>query len=367
MLDHSYYVPILKGKEAEYGALKELKSKLKDKITPLWEVPTIPFDFQNDRPAKTIDEHLEKIEERILGAWMFNRPTFIDFINIYEDERMENGGNPIDYVFEQARLKQLLLVPVSGFNRGEIYQEAVRKAHQTDKLGVCLRINNEDFEDLAGGSPDKDKQISELLNFWGVKPNETDIILDFGAITDIQSSSVLITAIALISSLVFVNEWRSLTFAATAFPKDLRDISADSIARLTRTEWQVWKTLLNRSDKLRRIPNFGDYGINYPIHSEIDPRTVKMSAGLRYTSDDEWLVFKGRNVIKYGHDQFNRFCADLIKMKEYKGKTFSWGDKEIDYFAHTAINTGGATTWRKIGFNHHFAMVVDQLATLNGS
>lgn len=367
MFNQYHYVPILKGKEAEYGALKMLKGKLKERVTPLWEIPSIPYDFQNSCPAKTIDEHLDNIEERILASWVFNRPAFIDLNNIYEGERMRDGSHPLEYILREGRLKQLRLIPVSGFNRDEQYQKTVRAAHQTDRLGVSFRIGTEDFEDLASGSTEKEKQIKELLKLWGVKPEETDLILDFGAITDNQSSTVIITAIALISSLLYVKKWRSLTFAATAFPKDLREIPSNGTARLPRTEWHVWKTLESRSGRLARIPSFGDYAINYPIHSEVDPRIIKMSAGLRYTIDDEWLIFKGKNIQKHGSEQFNQLCADLIKMKDYKGKGFSWGDDEIYTFAHNISNSGNATVWRKIGFNHHVATVVSQLASLSGS
>lgn len=367
MLDKYHYVPILKGKEAEYGALKELKGSPKEKMTPLWEIPPIPFDYQNGCPAKTIDEHLSNIESRILGAWVFKRPAYIDLSNIYEGERMQDGTHPIEYVLREGRAKQLKLIPVSGFNRDDAYQKAIHMAHRTDKLGVCLRIGTEDFEDLAGGSSEKETQIKELLKSWQIKPEETDLILDFGAITENQASSTTITAIALISSLPYVDKWRTIIFAGTAFPKDLRDVRPNGTARLPRTEWQVWKSLMERGNRLVRTPVFGDYGINHPVHSEVDPRIIKMSAGLRYTTDNDWLIFKGRNVQKHGSEQFNRLCADLIQMKDYKGKDFSWGDGEIYTLAKNHANSGNATTWRKIGFNHHFAMVINQLASLSGS
>ena len=34
MFDHTHYVPILKGKEGEFSALRELKAETKDLLTP---------------------------------------------------------------------------------------------------------------------------------------------------------------------------------------------------------------------------------------------------------------------------------------------------------------------------------------------
>ena len=46
------YVPILKGKEGEYGALEVLSTGSKDVILLLIEVPNVPYDFANERPAR---------------------------------------------------------------------------------------------------------------------------------------------------------------------------------------------------------------------------------------------------------------------------------------------------------------------------
>lgn len=51
------YVPILKGKDGEYGALGSLSPEEKERITPLIEIPPIPWDHtegvarKNNRPA----------------------------------------------------------------------------------------------------------------------------------------------------------------------------------------------------------------------------------------------------------------------------------------------------------------------------
>jgi hypothetical protein len=65
MFDQEHYVPILKGREGEFGALRTLDDAAKIGMTPLVEVAPIPWDFENNLPAKTIDKHLEKIADRL--------------------------------------------------------------------------------------------------------------------------------------------------------------------------------------------------------------------------------------------------------------------------------------------------------------
>ncbi len=121
--------------------------------------------------------------------------------------------------------------------------------------------------------------------------------------------------------------------------------------------------MLETSGRFARIPSFGDYGISHPDWVDVDPRIQQMSAGLRYTTDEQWLVFKGRGVKRYGYEQSHDICQRLISMPEYSGEDFSWGDDWIMKCANREVQSGNATTWRKAGTNHHLAFVTRQLAS----
>ena len=86
---HTDYVPILKGKDGEYGALKELSPSTKSKLTPLVEIISVPWDFENEVPKESIDTHLEDVCEKILASWGTDHPLYIDPYWIDESERMK--------------------------------------------------------------------------------------------------------------------------------------------------------------------------------------------------------------------------------------------------------------------------------------
>lgn len=362
MFDHKHYVPVLKGKDAEYGALRELSAEAKSHLTPLIEIPPIPYDFENDRPAKSIDAHLEKVVEKVLGCWMFKRPLFMDFLYIPPSELMKGDEQPLTYLLNNARLKQLRIIPVTGINRDGSYQAAVREGAAKDKQGVCIRLSNDDFEELL----ESDDKLNELLNFLGVTPNQTDIILDFREITSTQTSSIILAATSIISTLPSIKEWRTLTIASSAFPQTLSQINTASVGPVARAEWSVWEALAGRRRKLPRLPTFGDYSINNPDPSDVDPRLMIMSANLRYAIEREWLVFKGRSVKLHGFEQFNDLCSQVVAHTEYRGPKFSWGDKQISECSKRADQPGNPMIWRKIGFNHHLTLVTQQLANYPG-
>src|SRR5690348_12161441 len=103
MFDHRHYVPILKGRQGEYGALETLNLRTKNSLTPLIEIPPIPWDWTEDQPLKTIDGHLAKIAttfEKSIGG---GRSFFVDLLWIPESERMEDGTLPLDWIFRTSR------------------------------------------------------------------------------------------------------------------------------------------------------------------------------------------------------------------------------------------------------------------------
>ena len=361
MFDHTHYVPILRGKLGEFSALEEATADVKSQMTPLIEVPLIPWDWQNEEPAKTVDAHVSQIGHRLERSWGTQRPLFIDLIWIPEDEILANGSHPLTYVLEDGRNIGVKLIPVTGLGRDDNYQRAAREGARQDGLGVCIRLEDDDFEDLAA----LEGRLGELVRLFELSPGEVDIVLDFRAIAAGQTSTFVLAVQSVIRSLPSLADWRTLTLAASAFPENLSGFSI-GVMGTQRAEWTVWQALANSRTKMPRLPTFGDYAINYPEPTEeVDPRIMRMSANLRYTSDGEWLIFKGRNVRDFGYEQFNQLCRALVQRSEYTGPDFSWGDGYIRRCADNRDGPGSATTWRKVGTSHHLAFVTDQIANFS--
>lgn len=130
----------------------------------------------------------------------------------------------------------------------------------------------------------------------------------------------------------------------------------------------MWTSIAD--DGLPRVPTFSDFAVQHPEQLEVDPRLMKMSANLRYTTDTDFLIFKRRNVQQHGYGQFLDICRDLVRMPEYSGPDFSDGDRAITACAAANGNgakPGSATTWRKIATNHHLTFVVRAIASRSGS
>jgi hypothetical protein len=362
MFDHKHYVPILKGRQGEYGALESLNRTVKSGLTPLIEIPPIQWNFVQRVPAKTIDGHLAKVATTMRKSVGLGRSFFIDLLWIPENERMEDGTLPIEWIFRAAREQDLLPIPVINLVRGNEVLNATRDIVQQDERGICLRIQREDFTEF----PNLEEQMLTTLEQVSTSVAKTDLIFDLRSIIAPRQIDVD-SVIQFVESIPRLRQWRSFTITATSFPENLIGLPPSDSSILDRTEWGLWLELVRRRRELSRWPTYGDYAISHPESAEVDPRIMSASASIRYTADQSWLVLKGKSLRKSGFEQFFGVCQDLVGRPEYSGPNFSWGDKYICDCADGMDGPGNLTTWRKVGTSHHLAFAVRQLANLSGS
>src|SRR5437879_3936316 len=98
------YVPVLKGKEGEFAALEALTPEIRGNVMPLIEVPGVPYDYANERPAKSLTEHVAGIAER-LRRCVQDAPLFLDLPWFDEVEDIDDGRVALEAVLTDcARL-----------------------------------------------------------------------------------------------------------------------------------------------------------------------------------------------------------------------------------------------------------------------
>ena len=349
MFSYQHYVPTLKWKLGEYSSLKEIRTELKEKFTPLIEIPPIQF-------GKTIDKHIEKVAEKIEDSWGDNNIFFLDLPDINSDARLEENIHPLEFLASDIRKRNLKMVPVTGFDKNEEYQKQIHKINQKDNKGFCLRIYPKDIKEMKL----KLKDIKELT---GVNTTDIDLIFDLKYMSEEIVNMFQGFLPDMINSIPELEYFRTFVFLATHFPINLSQIKPYTICPLKRYEWIIWRHLVK--SRVRRKPTFGDYAIANPEIVQVDPRYMRMSANIRYTTKDEWLIFRGGQTKRDGYGQFHDLSEKLINHKSYCGESFSSGDLYIKECAEHKVGPGNATTWRKVGTNHHITFVVNQINELS--
>ncbi len=361
VFDHFHYVPIIKGRQGEYGALAEADQPVRENATPLVEIPPIPWDFAHEAPAKTPQEHIEGVAETVTNSWGTDRRIFID-AGLLADEDLIAGLHPLATILDGGAERGLQMVPVTGVARGDAYTAALSEALSRDSRGMCLRLEAEDLEEPE----DLPRALTAALDDLALRPADVDLLLDLGPIGPEQQWTGA-TVRLFLTALPQITEWRSLTLAASSFPLDLSAVEADSVTPLPRAEWTVWRALHDRAGRLERMPTFGDYGISHPAPREVDPRIIQRSASIRYTEADDFIVAKGRSIRQHGADQHYDLAALLVERPDFHGEDFSWGDAYIAARARREPGPGNGMTWRKAGTSQHLAFVTSQLASLRAA
>jgi Beta protein len=362
-----------KGKRGNLLALA--KADQPQKFTPLVEVIPIPLEYPEDappRPSKTIDKHVKDTAASYVKTMGILPSVFIDGGYIEQEENLHDGTNPVAGLFSRLRSGGIKFIPVIGLDRTSPYAGTVRDAVATDKRGCCLRLTVKDLESLS----DLGRQIDSVLGTIGVTPNGVHLLVDFA-----DQVPPKVTLPFLIDALPRVRDWHTLTLACSSFPETLGDVDKNTIDELDRSEWAAWVHLRNTQESSgKRVPTFGDYGVNHPILTDdLDPKMIIVAPNIRYTSAASFVIAKGqaqprKKKAKTTVQKVNRAnlapkvqypkLANMIKSHPtWKKADFSWGDKFIDRCSQNHC-TGTGSDWRGVGASHHIALVVQQIANL---
>jgi hypothetical protein len=355
MLGHRDYVPILRWKEAERLALRDLGDDIRDRTTPLVQV--VPESIAVGKRTPTADDALQKIARDMRECWG-TRLLLVDLWRVDPRLRMDGRTHPLAYLAAKARANQVSMAPVTGLHRDSAYQAAVGEAVARDKRGLCLRLLRGDL-----GNQSLRPDVQRLLNQLQLEPGEVDLVVD----TECHDDSY--PDFERLSSLVpDICEWRSLVVASGAFPPDLTRWKTPGTYSVPRLDWLAWLSEVELAESLIRKPTFSDYGIYHPTYRP-PPGFPNFSASIRYTGEDVWTIMRGEGVQNEGGAGFAQWPANaelLCGRPEFRqcGPGFSAGDAYIAREAGNYAHPGNACTWLQAGFNHHMTFVVRQIASL---
>lgn len=359
MFRYNHYVPILKGKAGEFDALAHLYSKTRPHLTPLIDVPRILLDKEGV-PTKVLDKHLLHVARRIKNCWGNIKPIFIDIADIKLTDRTVEGDHPLSCIFKHLRRASIQAIPVTGTDRDDAYYKTTKEIIQKDTRGVCVRVLNDgEMDDV----PDLNKRLDELLQSLNISRNDSHLLLDFKDIRNNDIEKIKRKVIRIINELSGISDWRTLIVAASCYPDSLPSsiVERDKSCMIERKELILWKSIISNSNKPKRIPSFGDYGVVNPVSLDTNLKTAKSNAKIRYTVVKDWLIVKGHNV-KEDPKQYYELAKRLFISKEYVGPQFSWGDNFIAKCAERSVECGYLQRWVTVDTNHHLTFVSEEIA-----
>lgn len=351
------YVPLLKWRMGEYQALSRLSDDAKNRITPLLVIPPIEFDFEEQRPKKNIQEHIETFVPRYVSKWG-GRNALIDVHESIEDEFMDDGRHIISYIFSEIREKDAIATPVVSFSKSDLYKQEVRDVIVAEGRGLCLRVRLSEVMHLSFNG-----KVRDLCSYMKLDVDELDLILDLeepeNFIPYSGFSKVITSGVKKIDR---IGEFRSFIVAGMSL--NLSEIRKPG-GEVPRHEWHLYHHLVGDLSDFRQ-PTYSDYTIETPKFMSMDMRMINPAGKIVYTCDDTWLIAKGGSF-RADTAQMIDHCNAIVTSGVYAGPTFSFGDGRINATLTGAEGTGNLGTWKQVGVSHHLEKVVVQLASFHGT
>lgn len=359
---HSYvkYLPVLKWRQGEYQALLRLDKSIKKLLYPLFVIPPVEYDFEEQKPKKTAEEHVEKLARRYWDKWGA-LPCLLDIDPSLHLDSVKDGRTIPEFIFDEISSIGGHFSPVIHLDYDVSYIRAVKKTYCDRSYGIGIRVSLDELAD-----PSSYNKIEQLLIQIGCNSHEVDLIVDFrkGANYKPTEDVVCMTS-TLLGVIPKIATYRSIYVIGTSL--ELEMVKKPG-AEQERDDWAFYKQL--HSALKADFPNlgFGDYTVETPDFTSLDMRMMKPAAKLVYSYEDKWLVYKGGSF-RDNPSQMKTLCNSLISSPHnyFYGKNFSPGDKKISDCSTGACGTGNLSTWKEASISHHLTLVVSQIANLNGS
>ena len=361
MVASSTYVPILLTKFGELQAMRSLPARARERFTPLFAVPHVGWDYDADDWKETLDEHLGGLPAALAQAWA-DRYGFVDLLLVDDDGPMADGRHPLVWLTGEARVLGAPLLPIVSPTRSAAYRAAARTVQARDGEGVGVRLQIPDWPINTAPAA-----LDQLLAELGITPGEADLVLDLGAQTGLLALTVLRQQLA---ALPHLQQWRSLIVASAGMPQDMP--TGSGIHVVPRDDWLLYGALRN-GPALAREPTFSDYAVSSVEPApDLDPRLMSLSATLRYTSGDDWLIakgglFKGPGGSSLGGSAMQPVAGSLRAHSGYLGAEHCGCERWLERVVTGVASGGNPTVWRKQGTFHHLVVVTEQLAKFHAA
>jgi len=338
------YVPVLKAKDGELIALRNLDPETKANLMPLIELQP------KERP-----ELFGRTLTQIRKGWSLELPFLLDVDKDYIIDGTASATDAFRNVSLDLAQMGFSVVPVTGLRRPVLFNNMISDVISKIDNGICIRLKSSDWQDVSSLK----NRLREYVQSLSLNLSQVDLVFDYETFLPSHLGTIITSAVTAINSITNIIDYRSLIITATAFPS--QPVSQPyTVYRFPRSEFEAWSTLVSNPN-IRRKPVFGDYTTVYPALPDIDYRYgIKIAPKIKYATESEWLCLRwdARDFAN-----FHNVCDTLVGLPEFSGGDYSWGDSRVAQCATTGGRTGNPREWVSIGVNHHLTLVAAQCAS----
>lgn len=338
------YLPILKWKQGERIALRNLKGDQWDGVVPLIELQPISAAPNFPSLQTALPDYLDKIAKDLAKALPEGTPCAID--TRYVSTGYTKQAQLLYAVSLQlGKLTDRQVLPV--ITSALVQSEAAQLERIAERFDESIVRIDAPSVDVAQVQP-----IIELVKD-AFKKGAVHVVVDQFSLVG-KDYKVVATAIKPYLDEAVASKSASVTIAGGSFPVNLIGFKQGTFD-IERVEWKVWKQICKGS--AYADIRYSDYCVTNPALSpEMDPAQMNPSVAIRYAADGHWRLFKAGGFKKGAPNQYMALCQLLLSDSVYTDPTYSYGDKCYADAASAKLGNGNPSSWRRDATNHHLVL-----------
>lgn len=345
------YTPIVRCRQSEVLAIRELPPDAKAHCVPLLDLPAPSKNDDKVSPADYTERNIGRLKKALDSL----ERVFVDSSEIDPTLRLSGGKHPLVEASKAVALAGAVPVPVTGLHRDASHMKAASKVRTELANGsLCIRLDPTDINTATLTY----KRVLALLSENAVDTSETILLLDLQSVFR-EKSDPLVTMVSRFMARAMKSEWAGVVIAGYGIPDELGEaVAVREQGYIPRTEQIIYRKVAE-AHTINKLW-FGDYTTLSPTHVELDWRLMSrvMSPKATYTLEDSWFVVRGGPFSRHadGYGQYYDLAAEIVALEEFSGAEFSYGDNYIKERADRLPPPGNPSSWIKACVNHHITL-----------
>lgn len=343
------YLPILKWKQGERIALRELTTAQWDGIVPLLELPAIHAAPDAESLRAALPDYIEKIAGGFAKAIPEAKPAAIDVRWVAPGYKKQAR---LLLVISRMLSKQSERKIIPAISELMLVNDAadVAKFVEFDPIAIRIRIPAVDAIQIA--------PLVATATKEGLTKKRLHLVLDQYSIVRGDPKAIFAAVRPHIDAALPIG-CASVTLAGGSFPVDLIGYKQGA-HDIPRVEWRIWG-MAKAKDEYEDLL-YSDYAVTNPGPlPDLDPLQVNPSVAIRYAAQGFWRLYKAGGFKRGAPNQYRELCNLLLLDKIYSGAAFSYGDRCYDEAAHGIKGNGNPSSWRRDATSHHLVFTKSQL------
>lgn len=319
------YVPFLKLKVNEVGALKTLTADIKSAISPFFDFPQ-KAEMTEDTFVVMVAKAVRKMSSNLSDYPVF----FLDNYDIGDHIKV-GGKDNYSHIIDAFAASNF--IPVVGLDRAPGRNKLVldqKRAGNISSDTIALRLQVEDFEDFDLVVD----EISDLADEAGDLFENWILILDNRVCFGIGIGARIDSIVQFINQCCERFEFDEIVIAGSSIPASIKDVvSSTSAVTQERAEIAIYQGVL------ALLPDYsltlGDYTIVSPLYSDLDipPEAMRnvTAPKITYSYSGVHYIERGGSLKSHprGSLQYNDIAGNVVGMPFFRGNAYSAGDKFI--------------------------------------